>query len=177
MNIIPKLLFASFLGTITAMVFAAENSFEGKVVKVIDGDTVQVLDNQNANIRVRLYGIDAPESKQSWGKKSKQALSSAVAGKTVKVVEHGPDVYGRELGTIWLDGYDINASMVGSGHAWVYRFDNEAIVPAYIKFETGAKNTALGLWSENSPIPPWEWRHLNKKKEKTEKKTPRTNWW
>lgn len=45
-----------------------------------------------------------------------------MAGKTVKVVNHGPDVYGRELGTIWLDGYDINASMVDSGLAWVYGF-------------------------------------------------------
>ncbi len=81
-----------------------------------------------------------------------------------------------QLGTIWLDGYDINASMVDSGLAWVYRFQDEAIVPAYIKFETGAKNASLGLWSEKSPVPPWEWRQINKKSEKQEKKTPRASW-
>ncbi|WP_442876506.1 thermonuclease family protein [Enterobacter cloacae complex sp. ECC445] len=175
MKMFPKLLFLSLLGTIPVAAFAAVESFEGKVVKVIDGDTVQILDNQNSNIRVRLYGIDAPESKQPWGQKAKQALSNAVAGKTVKVVEHGLDVYGRELGTIWLDGYDINASMVDSGLAWVYRFQDEAIVPAYIKFETGAKNASLGLWSEKSPVPPWEWRQINKKSEKQEKKTSRAS--
>lgn len=176
MKMFPKLLFICLLGTIPVAAFAAVESFEGKVVKVIDGDTLQILDNQNSNIRVRLYGIDAPESKQAWGQKSKQALSTAVAGKTVKIVNHGPDVYGRELGTIWLDGYDINASMVDSGLAWVYRFQDEAVVPSYIKFETGAKNASLGLWSDKSPIPPWEWRQINKKTEKPEKKTPRPNW-
>ena len=57
----PKLLFICLLGTIPVAAFAAVESFEGKVVKVIDGDTLQILDNQNSNIRVRLYGIDAPE--------------------------------------------------------------------------------------------------------------------
>ncbi|MFP1529440.1 thermonuclease family protein [Escherichia coli] len=55
------------------------------------------------------------------------------------------------LGTIWLDGYDINASMVDSGYAWVYRFEDNAIVPGYIKYESAAQKEAKGLWADTDP--------------------------
>lgn len=105
-------------------------TFEAKVVKIVDGDTITALDAQNTTIKIRMYGIDAPESKQAFGQKAKQALTTAIATKIVTVIDHGTDIYGRMLGTIWLDGYDINASMVDSGYAWVYRFEDNAIVPA-----------------------------------------------
>ncbi len=100
------------------------------MVKIVDGDTITALDAQNTTIKIRMYGIDAPESKQAFGQKAKQALTTAIATKIVTVIDHGTDIYGRMLGTIWLDGYDINASMVDSGYAWVYRFEDNAIVPA-----------------------------------------------
>lgn len=153
-----------FCPTVSA---AAGSSFEAKVVRVVDGDTLQVLDDQKTNIRVRLYGIDAPESKQAWGQKAKQALSGAVASKTVTVVDHGMDVYGRLLGTVWLDGYDINASMVSSGHAWVYRYQGNAVVPEYQKFESSAQSNGAGLWADKEPVPPWEWRQQNNKNKKS----------
>uniref|UniRef100_UPI00293BDC7D thermonuclease family protein n=1 Tax=Escherichia coli TaxID=562 RepID=UPI00293BDC7D len=58
---------------------------------------------QNTTIKIRMYGIDAPESKQAFGQKAKQALTTAIATKIVTVIDHGTDIYGRMLGTIWLD--------------------------------------------------------------------------
>lgn len=159
-----KLLLALII-FISHVTYAAQ-SFEAKVVKIIDGDTVQVLDDQNNNIRIRLYGIDAPETKQAYGQKAKQALTGVIATKTVTVVNHGNDIYNRVLGTIWSEGYDINASMVSSGFAWVYRFKGIATVPDYLKFEQSAKTAGTGLWADSQPVPPWEWRRENSKGKK-----------
>lgn len=159
-----KLLLALII-FISPVTYAAQ-SFDAKVVKVIDGDTVQVLDDQNTNIRIRLYGIDAPESKQAYGQKSKQALSGAIVSKTVTIDNHGNDIYNRMLGTVWSEGYDINASMVASGYAWVYRYKGIATVSDYVKFENSAKEAGNGLWKDAQPVPPWDWRRANDKGKK-----------
>lgn len=164
MKKVRKLLLSIFIVVTPFTAFAEKANFEAKVVKVIDGDTVDVLTDANAKVRVRLYGIDAPESKQAFGQKARQALTGAVASKTVMVVDHGQDIYGRLLGSIWLDGYDINASMVDSGYAWVYRFKDDAVVPAYLKFETSAQQASKGLWVDPNPQAPWEWRMDNSTK-------------
>ncbi|MCV5831298.1 thermonuclease family protein, partial [Escherichia coli] len=70
------------------------------------------------------------------------------------MIDHGTDIYGRMLGTIWLDGYDINASMVDSGYAWVYRFEDNAIVPGYIKYESAAPQAPPGPRAAPPPPPP-----------------------
>ncbi|MCQ9443399.1 thermonuclease family protein, partial [Klebsiella pneumoniae] len=75
-------------------------TFSAKVVRVIDGDTVQAYDGAT-NTRIRLYGIDAPESKQAFGQKAKQAMIQLVANQVVSIQDHGQDVYGRMLGTIY----------------------------------------------------------------------------
>ncbi|WP_259293479.1 thermonuclease family protein, partial [Salmonella enterica] len=99
-----------------------------------------------------------------------RALTTAIATKIVTVIDHGTDIYGRMLGTIWLDGYDINASMVDSGYAWVYRFEDNAIVPGYIKYESAAQKEAKGLWADTNPVPPWQWRQANEKPRKVKEK-------
>ena len=73
--------------------------FTGKVIGVTDGDTIKVLVNRNA-VTVRLEGIDAPESRQSFGTRSKQALAKLVAGKIVMVQKTGTDQYDRTLGIV-----------------------------------------------------------------------------
>ncbi len=69
------------------------------------------------NTRIRLYGIDAPESKQAFGQKAKQAMIQLVANQVVSIQDHGQDVYGRMLGTIYLNNNDVNAIMVANGMA------------------------------------------------------------
>lgn len=128
--------------------------FEGKVVRVSDGDTIVVLTQDKEQIKVRLNGIDAPEKKQSFGKQSTKFLSNLVAGKTVEVKKEGNDRYGRTIGTIILDGVDINKEMVASGYAWAFRKYSKKYAPN----ESNAKHKKLGLWVEEDPTPPWEYR-------------------
>ena len=129
-------------------------AFSGKVVSIHDGDTITILTQERQQIKVRLFGIDAPELKQPYGKKSKQFLANLIAGEVVEVEESGKDRYKRMIGTIYLNGADINAQMVENGYAWAYRKFSKK----YTAQESKAKSQRLGLWRDKEPIPPWEWR-------------------
>ena len=124
-----------------------------KVIKISDGDTIAILQGKQ-QIKVRLFGIDAPELKQPYGKKSKQFLANLIAGQMVEVEENGKDRYKRTIGTVYLGGTDINAQMVENGYAWAYRKFSKKYTPQ----ESKAKKQGLGLWRDKEPIPPWEWR-------------------
>ncbi|UYB60236.1 thermonuclease family protein (plasmid) [Klebsiella michiganensis] len=135
-------------------------TFSAKVVRVIDGDTVQAYDG-TTNTRIRLYGIDAPESNQAFGQKAKQIMIQLVANQVVHIQVHGQDVYGRMLGTIYLKNKDINAIMVADGMAWAYRYKGRLIVPEYGALEQNARNERKGLWSNPHSIEPRQWRKAN----------------
>lgn len=145
-----------FLGPLTAY---ADN-FSAKVVHVIDGDTVVVYDGTQQT-KIRLYGIDAPESNQAFGQKSKDFMIKLAANRVVDIEEHGQDVYGRTLGTIFLDNMDLNGLMVYEGMAWTYRYHGRLIVPAYGALEQDARNTRKGLWADPHAIEPRQWRKAN----------------
>jgi len=89
---------------------AQPQTITGKVVGVSDGDTITVLDADKRQHKIHLDGIDAPESNQDFGSRAKQSLSDLVFGKTVTVTSRKKDIYGRMLGTVTLDGKDINRS-------------------------------------------------------------------
>lgn len=127
-------------------------AFSGKVVSVHDGDTITIL-AEKEQVKIRLFGIDAPELKQPFGRKSKEFLASMVAGKNVEVEQQGNDRYGRAIGIVFLDGRDINKEMVASGYAWAFRKFSKKYAPQ----ESEAKFEKRGLWHDN-PTPPWEWR-------------------
>ena len=130
-------------------------AISGKVISIHDGDTITILQNKQ-QIKVRLFGIDAPELKQPYGKKSKQFLENLIAGEVVEVEENGKDRYKRTIGAVYLNGTDINAQMVANGYAWAYRKFSKK----YTAQESQAKKQGLGLWRDKKPIPPWEWRKL-----------------
>ncbi|WP_169976081.1 thermonuclease family protein [Campylobacter sp. RM16191] len=131
---------------------------EGKVVKISDGDTIIVLDKSKTQHRVRLFGIDAPELKQDYGRKAKDHLTALVATKLVKVVYFSKDKYKRILGIVFLNGIDINAQMVKDGFAWAFvKYSNR-----YIKEQDYAKENKIGLWSGKQIIAPWDFRKNNK---------------
>lgn len=135
------------------------NDFEGRVVSVHDGDTVRVLVGKE-QIKVRLFGIDAPESHQSFGKVSEKELKGLIWKKDVKVEFKEKDQYGRTVGVIHLGDQNINLEMVKRGMAWVYRSFNKD--PNYIEAEEIAKKSKLGLWKDNDPTPPWKFRKSEK---------------
>lgn len=128
-------------------------AFSAKVIKISDGDTITILQDKQ-QIKVRLFGIDAPEKKQDYGQKSKQFLASLVAGQVVEVEPKGKDRYKRTLGIIHYKGQDINAQMVLNGYAWAYVKYSRI----YVDQEKTARENKLGLWQSSNPTPPWEWR-------------------
>ena len=128
-------------------------ALSGKVISTHDGDTITVLQDKR-QIKVRLYGIDAPEKKQDYGQRSKQFLASLIAGQVVEVEPKGKDRYKRTLGIIYYKGQDINAQMVLNGYAWAYVKYSKI----YVDQETTAREKKLGLWQSSNPTPPWVWR-------------------
>lgn len=93
----------------------------GKVISVRDGDTVVMLDSTLKQYRVRLQGIDAPESKQPFGQRSKQSLSNLVYGRQVVAECSKQDKYKRSVCKVVVEGKDANLAQIEAGMAWWYR--------------------------------------------------------
>ena len=135
---------------------AGERDIAGKVVAVHDGDTLTVLTAEKREEKIRLEGIDAPELKQAFGAKAKARLAALVFGKPVVIHATGKDRYQRTLGRVIVNGKDINLQMVKDGFAWHYAaYSKDA---ALRKAQTEAQAAKRGLWSDASPVPPWEFR-------------------
>lgn len=137
---------------------------EGRIVRVLDGDTVSVLTADKQEVRIRLRGIDAPEKKQSFGQVSKQHLSDLVFNKEVTVEFNKQDRYGRLIGTIFVGGTDANLAQVKSGMAWHYRQYAKEQPPndrlTYAEAEVNARAKKIGLWGNGvEPVAPWDFRH------------------
>lgn len=137
------------------------DTLTGKVVSVADGDTITILEGKTQH-KIRLNAIDAPESRQDFGNASKKSLSEICFDSPAEVVVQGTDDYGRSIGEVSCQAADgswvsANAHQVGNGMAWVYRqYSND---PELLKLEELARSQSFGLWSQPSPIPPWDFRH------------------
>lgn len=136
---------------------AAWADFSGRVVKVLDGDTIDVLVDRKP-VRVRLAEIDAPERKQAFGSRSRQALDALVAGQVVTVADAGRDRYGRVLGTVYASGVNVNAEMVRQGMAWAWVYRQYPSDKQLLVLEEDARAGRRGLWADPAPVPPWEFR-------------------
>lgn len=153
-HILYLVFLAAFLSLTGSHSFASE--FTGVVVGVADGDTLTVVTSEKERIRVRLDQIDAPEKSQPFGERSRQSLAGMSFQKTVRVVDHGDDRYGRTIGTVFVDGLNINEEQIRRGMAWVFvRYAREDRLFA---IEQEAKQADRGLWTDAEPVPPWEWR-------------------
>ena len=140
--------------------FSSLFALDGKVVKVADGDTITILTDSKEQVKIRLFGIDAPERKQALPK-VKRLLAELVAGKRVKIKEKGKDRYKRVLGVVFLNKSDINEQMVLNGYAWAYtRYSKD-----YVSEHNKARASKFGLWQEPNPIEPSIFRkHHTKQK-------------
>lgn len=147
---------------------ALANELQGRVVGVSDGDTITVLDAKNHQHKVRLAGIDAPEKSQAFGQTSKKHLSEVVFGETVVVEWQKLDRYGRVVGKVLLEGFDVCLEQIRKGMAWHYKkYAGTQSVrdrQTYAAVETEARLARLGLWIYESPEPPWDYRHRGRSK-------------
>ena len=133
---------------------------------MLDGDTIDVLYDEQV-LRVRLQGIDSPEWDQPFGQQATAHLSGLIQGREVSIFYESHDSYGRLLGKIFVDGYDINLRMIKDGFAWWYRYYRDQLSledqVLYGSAETYSRSLKLGLWKSDNPINPYEWRKLKKK--------------
>ncbi|EAI8514525.1 thermonuclease [Campylobacter upsaliensis] len=139
-----------------------EKELIGKVSRVIDGDTIELLAktskenpyNHITKLKIRLYGIDAPELKQAYGKEAKEYLSALVLKQEVSLIIENKDKYERIVGTLFLKGQDINKEMVKNGYAHAY----ESFSKKYLAEQADAKMFKLGLWQDEKAVKPSEFR-------------------
>lgn len=129
----------------------------GKVVAILDGDTLIVLLSNFDQVKIRLAEIDAPEKAQPFGQVSKQSLSDICYKKDAVFEIVNTDRYGRSVAKIKCGGINANQEQVKKGLAWAYvQYVHDKTI---FTLEHIARNMKIGLWSESDPIPPWEWRH------------------
>lgn len=137
----------------------------GNVLKVVDGDTITIR-TSNGKVKIRFAQIDAPETShfgskaQPYGKEAAMFLTSLVANRSVRVEVETVDQYGRNVGTVYVDGNNVNREMVKNGYAWVYR--EYAHDSTLIDLEKTARERHVGLWRSDNPIYPSDFRKENK---------------
>lgn len=138
---------------------ASAQSSTGRVVRIADGDTFTLLVGGRQQVRVRLAQIDAPESRQPFGRAARQMLAGMVFGRTVTIRRTDTDQYGRTVAMVRVGDLDVNTAMVRQGGAWAYRryMTNSRLV----RVEAEARAARRGLWAlqRDQITPPWEWRH------------------
>jgi endonuclease YncB( thermonuclease family) len=159
--LIPAMLMILLISSI-----ASAETIHGMVRAVYDGDTISLASRGAGKVTVRLYGIDAPETKkpdkagQPYGDISRRTLMFRVMGKAVTVDVKDRDQYNRIVGVVRLNGVDINALMVKEGMAWAYRrYLEGSYASEYISLEEQARRHRIGLWRQGNPQPPWEFRN------------------
>lgn len=137
-------------------------NLSGKVIKVSDGDSIELKDDDGTVHKIRLAGIDAPEYNQSYGRAAKKFLASIIENKTLCVEWHKADRYKRLVGKIWYQGRDVNLQVVEAGLAWFYKYYEDEQPAAdrklYADAEQQAKATKKGLWGGTKAVAPWDWR-------------------
>jgi micrococcal nuclease len=126
----------------TAFLFA-QNTLNGKVVKIVDGDTYDILLSNQTIVRVRMHGIDAPERGMAFYQMSKNYLGELCFGKEVRLEKTDKDRNGRLVGKTFLkDGRELGMEMLKAGMAWHFkRYDKSK---AYAVAEAEARRKRVG---------------------------------
>ena len=131
--------------------------YTGHIQRVKDGDTVVVRLDSGGAVDVRLHGIDCPETGQPYGPAATRAAQKIASGQPCRLRALDRDHYGRVIGRVVAGGVNLNRSLVKSGYAWHDRryAPNASRLRA---LEREARQQGKGLWAQDSPTPPWEWR-------------------
>lgn len=142
------------------VVAQSEEPWIGQVVKVVDGDSL-IVQSGGEEVEIRLYGVDAPEYHQPYGKEADRFVRQmAGQGKEVKIYPKGKDKHGREVVRVFVDKKELNLEIIKAGLAWWYaRY--APLMTHYYDAQKEAQKARRGLWLEDDPEPPWIWRKKN----------------
>jgi micrococcal nuclease len=141
----------------------------GRVIKVIDGDTIDVQ-LQSGPIRIRFHGVDAPEKAQDHGREAAATLSRLIMGKDVQIEPFEQDRYDRLIGIIYLDKLNVNAELVRNGHAWAMRRYMRKADASLCYLEAKARFDRRGLWTAADAVAPWTYRRRKEPGQQTKRK-------
>ena len=139
-------------------------TINGKVISIKDGDTFSIKDQRGKFYKVRLADVDAPEIAQPFGRPAKRLIEDLALNQVVRINYTQVDKYKRLIGKVFLlNGKILNEEALKAGLAWHYRVKHP--YSTYLeKMEYKAWKRKMGLWVQEKPIPPWEFRR--------EKRTP-----
>ena len=141
--------------TLSARGFAG-NVLNGKVTSVIDGNTFEMLADDNESYKIMLYGIDSPELGQEFAEKAKKFLEKMILNKKVNVSLQGKDRWGNRLGIVLIEGRtDPRYDLLEAGLAWTAERDP---IQELESIKEKAREKGKGLWKEQNPTPPWIYR-------------------
>jgi endonuclease YncB( thermonuclease family) len=145
---------------VVALPAPAARTVEGRVQRVVDGDSLWLEPADGAApIELRLQGIDAPEICQAHGAAAKAALAELVSDQPVRVRLEGPDTHGRQLGTLFVGERNINKRLVQDGHAWSARYKWDR--GPYVADERMAKALSRGFHRESGAVMPRDFRRAH----------------
>ena len=138
---------------------------EGEVIKIADGDTITVLTLKNKKVKIRIYGIDAPEKKQRYGEEATKFVRKKLLNKNVVVEVVGIGRYKRKIGIVYYGSIfrkNLSKQLVKNGLAWRYpQYCKKAKLCSELeKLENKARKRKKGLWKDKGLIPPWTWRRI-----------------
>ena len=134
----------------------ANDEITGKVVSVIDGNTLEVVGSDKEKHKITLVGIDSPELLQDFGDKAKRLLEKLTLQKNVTVKFVGKDRWGNYLAEVVVEGkFDPRIELLKEGLAWTAERNP---LPELEEFRTKAQQKGKGLWKQDDPIPPWIFR-------------------
>jgi len=139
----------------------SENKIVGKVVKIYDGDTYEILLPNHTTQKIRMEGIDAPEKGMPFYKVAKNYLGALCFQKEVTIVTSGRDRYNRTIARSYLpDGRELGSEMVAAGYAWHFvKYSSDAKLDS---LEQLAHDEKRGLWIDDNPMTPWDNRKLHR---------------
>jgi len=126
-----------------------------RVVRILDGDTLIIIGQDNIELTLRLAGIDAPEKDQLFGLEASRFLDSLLSTHAIHLDNMEREKFGRILADIYIGSRWINLEMVQNGWAWAYPNSTSRLLQWA---EAEARKKKIGLWESASPRPPWKWR-------------------
>jgi endonuclease YncB( thermonuclease family) len=140
----------------------ASTAVEGRVVRVLDGDSLLLRLDDGGVHGVRIAGIDAPEKGQPYADVSRRALLAQLDDRRIRLETIKTDVFGRLVGRVFVDGRDAGLVQLRAGLAWHFARYDADLAPAqrrrYAQAERQARLRGLGLWRDPAPMPPWAHR-------------------
>jgi endonuclease YncB( thermonuclease family) len=144
----------------------AERSFVAHALSVADGDSFEARRADGKKIRIRLAGIDAPEKSQPWANKSREKLREFLGRHELEVRALKTDPWGRYVAVVTAGDGDASLAMLAAGLAWHFeRYDSDltpALRKRYAEAAAAAQAERAGLWRDDDPEPPWEFRRRSR---------------